>query len=229
MMTLKDFYRSNEWESLRKVVIAQKTDPETGFVFCDVCGKPILNKYDLIVHHKTELTETNVNDALVALNPNNLDCVHFKCHNKIHERFGYGKHERPQKKAYIVYGAPCSGKSSYVRDNAGANDLIVDMDDLYTAISNNPKYFKPDSLRAVAFGLRDQLYDMIKYRRGDWINAFVITGGARAGDRLRLQKRINADDFIFIDAVKDECLKRARNRPKEWLTFINDWFESYQP
>lgn len=228
-MTLKDFYRSNEWESLRKVVIAQKTDSETGFVFCALCGKPILNKYDLIVHHKEALTDANVNDALISLNPDNMECVHFKCHNKIHERFGYGTHERPPRKVYIVYGAPCSGKTKFVNDNAGLNDLIIDIDNLYSAISNNPRYLKPDSLRGVVFGIRDHLYDTIKYRRGDWRNAYVITGGARSGDRARLMRRINADEFIFIEASKEECLMRAVDRPKDWINFINEWFETYQP
>ena len=77
MKTLRDFYRSKEWESFRRVVIAQSTDPATGFVLCAVCGKPILKKYDLVVHHKQELTEANVNDAMVSLNPDNCECVHF--------------------------------------------------------------------------------------------------------------------------------------------------------
>lgn len=67
----KTFYKSDEWESFRKVVIAKRTH-EDGFIYCDLCGKPILKKYDLIVHHKQELSEANVNDHNISLNPDNV-------------------------------------------------------------------------------------------------------------------------------------------------------------
>ena len=48
MFTLNNFYKSKEWEQFRKIVIAERTDAE-GFVYCELCGKPILKPYDLIV------------------------------------------------------------------------------------------------------------------------------------------------------------------------------------
>ena len=53
---------------------------------CAMCGKPILQKDDLIIHHKMELSDDNVNNTLISLNPDNLECVCFSCHNKVHER-----------------------------------------------------------------------------------------------------------------------------------------------
>lgn len=233
IITLENFYRSKEWERFRPIVIAERTDPETGFVRCAYCGKPILKKYDLILHHKTELTDANVNDAAVALNPDNIECVHFRCHNAIHERFveghkGTAIHYR--KKVFIVYGAPCSGKTTFVHENASAYDLVVDIDSIWESVSNNGRYIKPNALKQTVFGIRDKLYDDIKYRSGNWRKAFVLTGGARLGDRERLVSRINANELIFVDASKDECLKRSRSdRPEGWEKYINDWFESYQP
>ena len=52
MMTREQFYKSKQWESFRKVIIADRSDAD-GFVHCAHCGKPILHKYDLIVHHVT--------------------------------------------------------------------------------------------------------------------------------------------------------------------------------
>ena len=37
----KTFYKSNEWEAFRKVIISERTD-EDGFVHCTQCGKAIL-------------------------------------------------------------------------------------------------------------------------------------------------------------------------------------------
>lgn len=231
---LERFYKSKEWESFRQIVIAEKTN-EDGFVICEHCGKPILKPYDLIVHHKEELTEQNVKDYKIALNPNNMAVVHFKCHNQIHERFGYGNkgQQRPYKprpkKVYIVYGSPCSGKTTWVKENATPNDIVVDIDSIYECISINDRYNKPEGLRSVVFDVRDKLYDVIKYRNGNWTNAYIITGGALIGDRERLAKRTGADDFIFINTSKTECLIRARqNRDESWIGYIESWFEHFQ-
>lgn len=234
---LQKFYKSKKWEAFRKVVIEQRTDPD-GYVHCAICGKPILKAYDLIVHHKTELSEDNVSDAMIALNPDNVECVHFRCHNQIHERFGYNgtsAGRNIKKHVYIVYGSPCSGKSTWVQDNATADDLVVDLDSIWQMISINDRYQKPAALRSVVFDLRDKLYDIIKYRSGKWHNAYIITGGALLGDRQRLQVRVSADDMIFIDTPMDECIKRVHNRhgsddeAEDWMKYVTDWFNSYQP
>lgn len=229
------FYKSRKWEAFRKVIVEQRTDAD-GFVRCAICGQPILKKYDLIIHHKTELNEANVNDATVSLNPDNVECVHFKCHNKIHNRFseGHAASSKPQakKQVVIVYGAPCSGKTTWVHENATENDIVVDLDSIYEAISINPRYKKTTAQKAVVFEVRDKLYDLIKHRFGRWENAFIITGGARAGDRERLSALVGADHMIFIDASREECVKRcfARNEnAEEWIEFIDEWFETYQP
>lgn len=235
MFTLDNFYKSKEWEAFRLTVIADRTEPN-GFLYCAHCRKPILNKYDLIIHHKEELTEDNVNDYNISLNPDNVECIHFKCHNKIHERFGYGTggYKARPKKVYIVYGAPLSGKSSWVQENATPDDLVVDLDSIYECISVNKKYIKPDSIKSVVFDVRDSLYDIIKYRRGRWQDAYIIVTGARIGDRERLKARVNADDFIYIDTKRDECIKRIDGREapdeikKEWLKYIIEYFDAFQ-
>ena len=232
MFTLKSFYRSDAWEKFRQVVIADAMRKD-GFVYCARCGKPILKRYDLIVHHKRELDEANVNDAMVALNPANVECVHFKCHNEIHERFQGGDGWKPRPRlVYVVYGSPCSGKTTWVRTNATRNDLVVDMDSIWQCVSVCDPYDKPDRLKGAVFDVRDKLYDVIKFRSGKWQNAFVITGGALKGDRERLRARIGADEFIFIDTDKATCLKRLEHRKckqDEWRGYIEKWFETFQP
>ena len=232
MDTLQKFYKSKEWESFRQVIIAERTKDD-GFVYCEHCGKPIIKSYDMIVHHKTELTEVNVNDYKIALNPENMMVVHFRCHNEIHERFGFNKtagYRPKQKKVYIVYGSPCSGKSTWVRENATENDIVVDVDSIYECISINERYKKPDRIKSVVFEMRDKMYDIIKYRSGKWNDAFIITGGALLGDRERLKQRVGADEMIFIDTPMGECLARAKEkRSDEWYEYVLKWFETFQP
>lgn len=92
---LADFYRSKAWEAFIRVLAAERTD-ENGLIICEHCGKPIIYKYDRIAHHKTHLTLANVNDAAIALNPDNIALVHHKCHNEIHERFGFAQPRAPR-------------------------------------------------------------------------------------------------------------------------------------
>ena len=238
MITRQQFYKSKQWEAFRQVVIENRTDAD-GFVHCAICGKPILKKYDLILHHKIELDDINCNDVSIALNEDNIECVHFKCHNQIHNRFtaGHSATYKPVKKhVYIVYGSPCSGKTTWVHENATANDLVVDMDSIWQMIGINDRYIKPAPLRSVAFDIRDKMYDIIKYRNGKWHNAFVIVGGALKGDRDRLAMRIGSNNFVFIDTNQNECLKRLHSRndmsdeqKDEWQKYICDWFNTYQP
>jgi hypothetical protein len=118
MFTLSNFYRSKEWESLRSQLRIERVNDD-GDIICHYCHKPIIKAYDCIAHHVVPLTESNVNDYSISLNPDNLVLVHHNCHNKIHSK-GF-----KCKRVYIVYGSPCSGKSYYVDSVAGDNDLKV--------------------------------------------------------------------------------------------------------
>lgn len=227
MFTLKSFYKSKEWEKFRNIVINDSIID--GHVRCAHCGKSIVARYDTIVHHKQELNEANVNDYNISLNPANVEVICFNCHNKEHARFGY----EHKKKVFIVYGSPLSGKSSWVREVAQPNDLIVDMDNIHQMISVNDRYDKNDRLNSVVFEVRDKLYDLIKYRSGKWQNAYVIAGLPLIGDRERLSKRLNTDELIFIECDKEECIKRLDERAMsdearaKWREYIEDWFNKY--
>lgn len=220
MFTLDTFYKSKQWE---KLIVQLKLErvKRDGDLICSHCGKVILKKYDCIAHHKIELTEENVNDYNISLNPNNIEFIHHKCHNKIHERFGNLK-----QKVFIVYGSPCSGKSTWVNKVANPDDLILDIDNIWECICNSDKYHKPNRLKSNVFGIRDCLLDMIKCRTGMWRNAYIIGTYPLASDRERLVKLLGAE-LIFIDEVKEVCLKRCIN--DEWKSYVNEWFEYYTP
>lgn len=233
--TLQEFYRSEEWESFRARLISERAN-ESGYIVCEHCGKPIVKRYDIIAHHKEELTEQNVRDCMVALNPANIALVHFKCHNAIHGRWqgGNGGWKPKPRKVLIVYGAPCAGKTTWVNDVATQDDLIIDIDSIWQCVTTAERYEKPARLKGAVFTVRDCLYDYVKHRGGKWQNAYVITGGAMRGDRERLAKLVGATGEVFVDATKEECLERCANRgmteqqQQAWSEYINEWFARYQ-
>ena len=214
--SLSDFYTSDEWSEFRRVLALERGS------ICEYCGEPIINKYDLIGHHIIPLTEENVNDYDVSLNPKNVMLVHHRCHNEIHERFGtFTRH------IYLVYGSPCAGKRTWVNNNAGVNDIVVDMDSIYECISINDRYSKPATLSGSAFAVRDFLLDMIKVRRGKWHHAFIIGGYPRQAERERICKTFGAEE-IFIDTDKATCLERSLER-SGWDKYVERWFDEYIP
>lgn len=225
MFTLKSFYRSNEWEEFRKLVISERIQRD-GCLKDDITGKPILKAYDCILHHKTELTDDNVNDFSISLNPDNIQIVSFRTHNDIHKRFGYGK---ASKRVYLIYGAPCAGKQSYVDSISDINDIVINIDRLWKAIksSNCGEYEKPNNLKSVIFSMRDNLLDMIKTRYGKWENAFIIGGYPLISDRESLIDSLGVDRVVLIDTPKEECILRAKAISESYVDFVEQWFERF--
>jgi predicted kinase/RNA polymerase subunit RPABC4/transcription elongation factor Spt4 len=219
---IKSFYASEAWINLRLQLINERGNR------CERCKKIITRSRDLIGHHKTELTPENVNDYMISLNPERIEIICFDCHNKEHKRFGYHSGHS----VYLIYGPPMSGKTTFVKENISRGDLIVDMDQLYAAVSMLPYYDKPDNLLTNVRGIHNQLVDNIKTRYGKWNDAWVIGGYADKYKRERLAEDLGAE-LIFCDVSKDECLRRLsldadrQYRQDEWKEYINKWFESY--
>ena len=197
-----------------------------GHIACAYCGKPIVKSYDCIAHHKEHLTEGNVNDVIVSLNPDNIDLVHHVCHNRIHNKLGY-----LDRRIYVVYGSPMSGKSTWVNSVRCDGDLIVDVDNIWQCISGCDRYVKPARLNSNMFAVKDLLIEQIRYRAGKWQNAYIIGGYPLVGERERLIKTLGAE-LVHIDTSKEECLMRLSvcedNRDKkEWEKYICEWWEKY--
>lgn len=225
---LQAFYKSLKWEKFIEALRIERANTD-GVVLCEHCGKPIIKKYDCIGHHIEELTDDNVNDVTISLNPQNIMLVHFKCHNEIHKRFGYA--EKQAQRVYIVYGSPCSGKTSFVSEVAEHGDIVLDINKLWSAIRADKcnDNEKPNELKQNVFALRDALIDMIKVRRGRWNNAYIVGGYPLQGERERLAEIVSADKLIFIDTPKDVCLLRAETQGSEMKNFVELWFERYTP
>lgn len=222
------FYRSDKWNKLLDRLKIDRVQPD-GTLLCEHCGKPIVNAYDCIGHHKEELTEENVDDVMIALNPDNVMLIHFRCHNSIHKRFGY--QGKIIKQVFLVWGAPCAGKTTWVDSVAEKDDLIVDLDRIWCAVraASCGLYDKPDALKSVVFDIRDKLYEDVRTRRGKWQNAYIIGGYPLEAERERLADMLGADKLVFIDTSQDVCLLRAKEKSSEWSDYVRQWFDRYTP
>lgn len=226
--SLAQFYNSNEWRQLRQMLIAERTNKDDGVLYCQHSGKALLHSFDIVAHHIVPLTMQNVNDYAISLNPDNILLVSQRAHNEIHARFGYCA----QRKVYIVHGAPCSGKSSFVDSIKGNSDLIVDIDNLWQALTGR-RYHKPNAVKANVFAMRDALLETVKTRAGKWERCFIVEGLPYKAERERRSVAYGAE-LIHIDTDKETCLQRLqadesrREYASEWQRYIDEYFSRYQ-
>lgn len=239
-----DFYRGEDWQQCKAQVLLQRTKSD-GVVYCEHCGKPIVkgfnpnannNKGAIVFHHKIYLNNYNVNDASVSINPSNIQIVHWSCHNEIHQRFGFsGSNNIPEKKVYLITGASCSGKTSWVRERLQENDVVVDIDDIWQMVSGQPRYTKPNSLKPIVFKIRDELKALIQRGTGTWRNAYIIESLPSKQDREReadKYKQFNVE-IVTMDTTQDECMRRLHDNPngrslKDYDNYIQDYFSRYR-
>ena len=238
--TLTQFYNGQDWQHCKAQVTQERL--RDGALYCEHCGKLILksfnpndknNKGAIVYHHKIYLTNENVNDASISINPQNIAVLHWQCHNEVHNRFN-GTAVAIERKVYIITGAPLSGKTTFVRERVQEGDIVLDIDDIWQTISAQPRYVKPNSLKAVVFNLRLAIKEQIQKGAGSWRNAYIIESLPLATDRKREAERYKAHntEIITMEASREECLSRLYAAPngrdiKAYEEYINSYFEEY--
>ena len=239
-----DFYRGEDWKNCKDQVLLNRVKAD-GVVLCEHCGKPIIKGFNpsannnseaIVFHHKIYLNNLNVNDASISINPNNIQIVHWRCHNEIHQRFGFsGSNNIPEKKVYLITGASCSGKTTFVKERIQENDIVIDIDDIWEMVSGQERYTKPNSLKPIIFKIRDELKGLISRGTGTWRNAFIIESLPSKQDREREADRYKAFnvEIVTMETSQEECLQRLHTNPsgrdvKAYEGYIREYFSRYK-
>ena len=96
----REFYKSQSWLRCSRGFMQSKN------YICERCGAPAS-----ICHHKKYLTPENINNPLIALNWNNLECLCQECHNI----------EHMQKHSKVYFDE--SGQIERVRENSEIREI----------------------------------------------------------------------------------------------------------
>ena len=126
---------------------------------------------------------------------------------------------------YLIYGSPCSGKSTYIKEHMQNGEIVCDMDRLYSAISMDEEHKTDLYAQEVADELHKALCDIIRNRKGDWKNAYVVSIANTREKLDEVKRQVNADKVIFIDTPYETCMERAKERPFYFQFLIQEWFE----
>lgn len=76
-------------------------------------------------------------------------------------------------KVYVVHGSPLSGKSTYVQNHAGNNDIIFDYDLIISALSGRETHDHNPNLKDYVIEIRNLIIRKLKYER-NIDNAWII-------------------------------------------------------
>lgn len=216
---LQRFYASREWAAVRDLAILRAGGR------CQRCGwlaGSADEMRELIGHHVRPLTMETLSDPSVRSNPENVEVLCRRCHSRLHAREGAWK---PRYQVWIVWGAPLSGKSLFVRERALPGDLVVDLDLIWAAVSGAELYDHAEGVRGNAFAVRNLLIDQARTRTGRWDNAWIVGTYPYRAERLRLADRLGAE-CVLIEAERDVCLRRAAaERPAAWIGYVHEWFD----
>ncbi len=133
-------------------------------------------------------------------------------------------------KVYVIHGAPCSGKNTYVKTHKGDNDIIYDYDALMMAISGGGTHDHNDNLSCYILDMRDVIIARLKVEEQidrAWIISTYVT------EKLKgLLAGLNPV-YKEIKANKLTCLSRLKENPDgrdvdKWTAYIESYFNKSQ-
>lgn len=122
---------------------------------------------------------------------------------------------------YVITGAPCSGKTTYVSEKAKENELIIDYDSIAEALGAK-RYEATGRIQAVALEVREKAIDMALTKPDE--NSWIIHSNPNE-EKLKRYEDAGAE-IITLDPGKDVCLERAKadGRPESTFIGIHKWY-----
>lgn len=127
----------------------------------------------------------------------------------------------------VIYGAPCSGKTTWARSRMTDDDVIYDYDAITRAISNKAQHnVEKHAAHDLVMALRDRFVDRVKDRAGG--TAYILT--MRPSESLRNALPETAI-YTEMQTSESECINRLaadETRPDKeaWSNVIHDYYEA---
>jgi hypothetical protein len=130
----------------------------------------------------------------------------------------------------VVYGAPCSGKSTYVKKHIGKKDIAYDYDEITRALTYGKEHLsKREITHRYVLDIRYTLIN--RYKKGTDVETFWLILTFLTDGFKELLKDLDVE-YIKMDTDQEECLKRLENddmRPdkEDWKLKIVQWFNQH--
>lgn len=130
----------------------------------------------------------------------------------------------------VVTGPPASGKSTYVREHAARDDVVIDLDALARALMPDAgvdDHVYPDHVRHVAIGARaEAIWRATRLREAVTVWLIHAMPSAEQLEDYRTRRW----QVLEIDPGRDVVLDRcARLRPAAALIKAEEWYSARRP
>lgn len=120
----------------------------------------------------------------------------------------------------VVMGAPCSGKSTYVREHAAPGDIVIDFDVLAQALGSPDAHDHPTHIRMVTIDMRRTAIASAVQQHYAGHTVWIVD--INPGERMPAYRRAGAE-FVTMEASREELHARAdRERPERWHSLIDE-------
>ena len=123
---------------------------------------------------------------------------------------------------HVICGAPCSGKSTYVKENAKDGDLRIDYDVIAQALGATKPYEAEGLIKQATLTARE---GAIKTALADPDSESWIIHTSPSEEHLKMYEEVGAD-IVELDVGYEECIARAErdDRPQQTFDGIEKWY-----
>lgn len=199
------FYKSSLWKKTRAQVLARD------FALCQRCGMEAKLVDHIIPSEDDWKDRTNLD---------NLESLCTNCHKLKTKREWIKKHKGKTRRMIInvVVGYPAAGKTTYVKQHIGSNDLVYDYDALMQALT-----FKPEHEDNIDVNDYIQLFYELILRKINSEQTFdnvwiVLSYPDERLDSLLVSHTVK---HIYIDTPKKICIERLTKQGRN-INQLND-------
>lgn len=209
----RGWYKTAQWQKLKMRVHVRDlfTCRQTGVLLTGKFPAPNSPVADHIVKHE--------GDPALFWDEDNVQTVSKAYHDGEKQRIEHGLAPvwsvprgvgRSGVPVHLVCGAPGSGKSTFVRERASADDLVIDFDDIRERLGFARYDSRPDTLKR-AFAERDRLIATLEHRRTGV--AWLIATAPTDAERSAWVKALGKVTVHDMQTTASECKRRIINDP----------------